>query len=207
MKPHLSRRLRGFTLVELLVVIAIIAVLAGAGFAAARAAIDKANKTTALATIIAIENGVNQFYSEYGALPTEDSTDGSEDAPPIDTGNNAKGQEFLNVMLGLDEGGASPLNTRGTKFMDVREGKAKGNKGTKGIIYNSTGKKALGLYDPWGGSYKVILDTGFDDRVDPKPKGGGGPQNPLNGRRVAAWSDGADGVDTTGKAIDDVKSW
>ena len=129
MKTHPSRRQRGFTLVELLVVIAIIAVLAGAGFAAARAAIDKANKTTALATIIAIENGVNQFYSEYGALPTDKSTDGSSDAPPIDTGNNADGQEFLNIMLGLDEQANPPLNTRGTKFMDLKEGKAKGSKG------------------------------------------------------------------------------
>ncbi len=207
MKTHPSRRQRGFTLVELLVVIAIIAVLAGAGFAAARAAIEKANKATALATIVAIENGVNQFYSEYGALPTEDSTDGATDAQPIDTGNNAAGQEFLNIMLGLDEKANPPLNTRGIKFMDLKEGKAKGSKGIKGIIYDSTGKKALGLYDPWGGSYKIILDTGFDDRVDPKPKGGGAPKNPLNGRRVAAWSDGADGVDSSGKASDDVKNW
>ncbi|MES2474595.1 MAG: prepilin-type N-terminal cleavage/methylation domain-containing protein [Verrucomicrobiota bacterium] len=207
MKTHPSRRQSGFTLVELLVVIAIIAVLAGAGFAAARSAIDKANKTTALATIVAIEDAVNQFYSEYGAMPTDDATDGATDAQPIDTGNNAKGKEFLAVLLGLDETANPPLNTRGTKFLSVKEGKKKGKGGTKGVIYDSDGKSVVGLFDPWGGSYKVILDTGFDDRVDPEPKAKGGPQNPLNGRKAAAWSDGADGVDSTGKATDDVKNW
>ncbi len=200
MKTHPSRRQGGFTLVELLVVIAIIAVLAGAGFAAARAAIEKANKTTALATIVAIEDAVNQFYTEYGALPTDITTDGV-----VDTGNNADGQKFLNILLGK-ETVDPPLNTRGIKFLSVREGKAKGSGGTKGVIYNPDGT-AKGLYDPWGGSYKVILDADFDDRVDPKPKGGGGPASPLNSRRAAAWSDGADGVDTTGKAADDVKNW
>ena len=207
MKSHPSRRQRGFTLVELLVVIAIIAVLAGAGFAAARAAIDKANKTTALATVIAIEDAVNQFYTAYGAMPTDDATSGTTDAQPIDTGNNAKGQEFLNILLGLDETADPPLNARGIKFLSVKEGKKKGSGGTKGIIYESNGDSVIGLFDPWGGSYKVLMDTGFDERVQPKPKGGGGPKNPLNGRRSAAWSDGADGVDGTGKATDDVKNW
>lgn len=207
MKTHPSRRKRGFTLVELLVVIAIIAVLAGAGFAAARSAMEKANKVTALATIVAIEDAVNQFYTEYGAMPTDESTTGDADATPIDTGNNAKGKEFLTVLLGLNETADPPLNTRGIKFLSVKEGKKKGNGGTKGIIYDTDGKSVVGLYDPWGGSYKVLLDTGFDERLDPKPKGGGGPPSPLNGRRAAAWSDGADGVDGGGKAVDDVKNW
>jgi len=206
MKTHPSRRKDGFTLVELLVVIAIIAVLAGAGFAAGNAAIQRARKTTALADIVAIEKAVNEFYIEYGAMPTTDSTDGATDAEPIDM-KSTDGTQLLNVLLGLDETADPPLNTRGIKFLSVREGKKKGSGGIAGVIYAADGKTTEGLFDPWGGTYKVILDTGFDERVEPKPKGGGGPTNPLNGRRAAAWSDGADGVDGTGKATDDVKNW
>ncbi len=202
MKTHPSRRQDGFTLVELLVVIAIIAVLAGAGFAAGNAAIQKARRTTALADIVALEGAVNKFYSEYGAMPTTESTTGEADATEIDT-DSTEGRELLNILLGLDEEEDPPLNTRGIKFLEIKEGK--GDRG--GIIYEADGKSVKGLYDPWGGSYKIVLDTGFDERVQPKPKGGGGPTNPLNGRRSAAWSDGADGVDSTGKATDDVKNW
>ena len=70
MKTHPSAARTASPLVELLVVIAIIAVLAGAGFAAGNAAIQKAKKTTALATCTAIESAVNNFYTEYGAMPT-----------------------------------------------------------------------------------------------------------------------------------------
>ena len=71
MKTPLHPPPNGFTLVELLVVIAIIAVLAGAGFAAGNAAIQKAKKTTALATCTALESAVNNFYTEYGAMPSD----------------------------------------------------------------------------------------------------------------------------------------
>ncbi|RPJ32744.1 MAG: type II secretion system protein, partial [Verrucomicrobiaceae bacterium] len=75
MKLHASRRAHGFTLIELLVVIAIIAVLAGGGFAAGNAAIQKARKTTALATATAIETAVNNFYTEYGSMPKDGTSD------------------------------------------------------------------------------------------------------------------------------------
>ncbi|MEO5914150.1 MAG: type II secretion system protein [Luteolibacter sp.] len=206
MKTHPTRRKSGFTLVELLVVIAIIAVLAGAGFAAGNAAIQKARKTTALAACTAIDQAVSQFYAEYGAMPTKDTTSGETDAPALDTKTD---KEFLNILLGLNETANPPLNTRANKFLSVKEGKKKGTTdGTNGIIYNADGKTVLGLFDPWGGTYKVILDTGYDERVMPAPKGGGGPVNPLNGRHSATWSDGADGVGAAaGNAADDVKTW
>lgn len=199
MKTHLSRRKDGFTLVELLVVIAIIAVLAGAGFAAGNAAIQKAKKTTALATVVALESAVNSFYSEYGSMPTSATTDTEIDI------NKAEGKTLLTVLLGTEPGN-SPLNPRSIKFLSAREGKAKGTTGgSGGLVYSAGGGTTIqGLYDPWGGPYKVMLDCDYDEKITTAPTNGGGAT--LNGRRVAAWSEGAD-YNGAKKPADDVKNW
>lgn len=193
MKTHQSRRTHGFTLVELLVVIAIIAVLAGAGFAAITSAIARAKKAAALSTISAIESGVNNFYTEYASMPRQIAAD-----TQINTGD----VPFLNVMLGLEGNGSSVLNTRAVKFLSVREAKTRKQ---GGLVYNPGGSAVEGLYDPWGGTFEVMLDGDNDESVTPAPVGGGGRK--LNGRRCAVWSNGADGVNGGGSAADDVKSW
>jgi len=190
-------RARGFTLVELLVVISIIAVLAAAGFAVGQAAIQKARKVTALNTCTAIEGAVNYFFSEYGCMPKELTDDPST---PLNTKTDI---EFLNVLLGLPETANPPLNTRAIKFLTVKEGKAKKN----GLIYNTTGDKVVGLFDPWGGAYYVMLDGNFDEKIKVKVAASSA-QVTLNGRRVAVWSNGADCVNGVGgKVTDDVKTW
>lgn len=190
MKNHTFRRQRGFTLVELLVVIAIIAVLASAGFAAGNAALQKARRTAALATAIAIETAVNNFYTEYGSMPV----DGDEDTKVVQTDTDL---DFLRVLLGME----TTMNTRGIKFLSVKEGK--GNK--NGLIYTANGSNIRGLYDPWGGPFHVALDLNYDERIEVSPSAGG--KTTLNGRRVAVWSNGNDGVDGGGKGTDDVKTW
>jgi hypothetical protein len=90
------------------------------------------------------------------------------------------------------------LNPRSIKFLSVKEGKAKRN----GMIYTTTGVPD-GLYDPWGGPYKVVLDHDYDDIVEAAV---GGATSKLNGRKVAVWSEGAD-YKTDKKTADDVKTW
>ena len=197
MKTQMSRRPSGFTLVELLVVIAIIAVLAGAGFAAGNAAIQKAKRTTALATATALESAVANFYTEYGSMPTSASTDET-----LETGTSSgPGADLLKALLG-QETIAAPINTRGIKFLSVKEGKAKRN----GLMYGTGNPPAVeGLFDPWGGPYHITLDADYDEIVEAAPSAGG--KIKLNGRRAVAWSNGADGTKGGGKTADDVKTW
>lgn len=199
MKIPLPRRASGFTLVELLVVIAIIAVLASAGFAAGNAAIQKAKRVNAQAAATAIESAVNNFFTEYGTMPvlnlSQDTT--------IDTRNT----DILAVLLGV-ETGTEPLNVRAVKFLSVKEGKKKTGGGTDGLVYEGQNNRPTGMYDPWGGVYNIRLDGDYDEQITVKPKGTGAKEKVLNGRRVAVWSDGADGAaEGAGKAGDDVKTW
>ncbi len=194
MKTHSVRADRGFTLIELLVVIAIIAVLAGVGFSAGSSAIQKAKKTTCLAAATSIESAVANFYTEYGSMPSSLTSDTT-----VKT-NETAGINLLKTLLGMN----ADLNPRGIKFLSVKEGKANKN----GLIYNAAGTDVDGMYDPWGGPFNIILDLDYNEKLENvKPKGTGSSSVTLNGRRVAVWSDGADGVSATGKATDDVKTW
>jgi prepilin-type N-terminal cleavage/methylation domain-containing protein len=196
MKTRPIRRTSGFTLIELLVVISIIAVLAGGGFAAGNAAIQKAKRTTAMATCIALELAVNNFYTEYGTMPRENLTTDS------DVNTRTDGLALLNVLLGTETGN-TPLNPRKIKFLTVKQAKNRKD----GLVYNSTGTTLESLVDPWGGPFFVRLDGDYDERVDPKPAAS--PIAVLNGKRAAVWSNGADAAPngTGGKATDDVKTW
>ena len=192
-----SRRTRGFTLVELLVVMSIIAVLAAAGFGAVTRAIETARRAKALATCTALQAAVNDFYTEYNCPPKELTDDPSV---PLNTKTDL---EFLNVLLGLTETANPPLNLRAIKFLNVKEGKAKKD----GLIYSTTGDKIVGLFDPWGGPYYIMLDGNYDDKIKVKPAAAT-TQVTLNGRKVAVWTNGADCLNGVGgKASDDVKTW
>jgi prepilin-type N-terminal cleavage/methylation domain-containing protein len=200
MKIPTSRRSRGFTLIELLVVITIIAVLAAAGFGAGAAAIQKAKKTTAQSTAVALESAVNNFFTEYGSMPSTGTAD-------ADVKTNSKtGVELITVLLGKEKASDSMLNTRAINFLSVKTSKDKPSvtKPKDGLVYEDSGAPK-GLYDPWGGGYSVMLDLDFDEQVKPAPSGGG--TTTLQGKRVAVWSNGADGVVSGGKVTDDVKTW
>lgn len=194
-KTSASRPRRGFTLIELLVVIAIISVLAGAGFAAGAAALNRARKVTAQAAAVALEKAVNSYYSEYGGLPIPAGGTGR-----VETDRDAA---FLRVLLGDEPESANMLNPRGIKFLTVKEGKASGGEGGRdGLVYS--GNTVSGMFDPWGNGYTVILDVDFEDRLTFQTPDG--RSTTLNGRRVAVFSPGApEGENITGATL--VKTW
>jgi len=204
MKTTIIHRARGFTLIELLVVIFIIAVLASLGFTAGNAAIQRARKTSALNTATAIEQAVNNFFNEYGYLPSSGSAD-----LVIKTDDPALGKGLILVLSGQEPVAATMLNTKNINFLTVKEGKESGTRGKDGMIYDASGVP-LAIYDPWGGPYMVALDLGYDEKINfntlsPKPKAHS--TRTLNSRKVAVWSDGADWENPASTGADDVVTW
>ena len=148
--------------------------------------INRARKVTALAVETALESAITTFFIEYGKLAST-TTELKTDSP--------EGIQLLTVLLGLEKSD-TPLNLRDIKFLAVKEGKNKRG----GIIYNASGTPE-GLFDPWGSPYTVELDTDNDEVL--RFVLGGKPVD-LKGRRVAAYSPGADGKPGTS---DDVTTW
>ena len=160
---------------------ALLPILAAAGFAAGNAAITKAQRVTTLVTAVGIESAVSNYMTEYGTMPSEGSSD--------KTLMTSTDPELLEVLLGLED----KLNTRSIKFLSVKEGREQKN----GLVFSADGGNIVGLYDPWGGGYKVRLDLDSDEKVDVGSE-------TLDNRRVAVWSDGPDRRTGT---KDDVKTW
>lgn len=156
-------------------------ILSMVGYAVGNSAIKEARKTTCRAAAIGIESAINNFYSEYGCMPQ----DGVSDATVTTDVDSA----ILEVLLGLN----TTLNTRGVKFLSVKEGED----GKNGLIYGTAGVRVLGLYDPWGGGYKIRMDLDYDEKLDVKGE-------ILEGQRAAVWSDGPDRKSYT---EDDIRTW
>jgi len=189
---------RGFTLIELLVVIAIIAVLAAAGFAGGIAAMNKAKKVSAQSVATSIATSVEQFYTEYSALPDVGTASGDATALSTDTGGD--GVKVLNILAG-QESIASPQNARKIRFFSAKE--AKGNR--DGAKYVGTSNEFAGLFDPWGKPYFIELDANYDHTLTFKPNTKTSSFT-LRGRKVAVYSLGvADSGDTADNKL--AKSW
>ena len=176
--PSHSSSSKGFTLIELLVVIAIIAVLASAGFAVGPAMINKAKRTSAQATAVSIANAVDQFYTEYSALP-DPGTNSSD--TQFDT-SQSTGVKLLEILAGIEV----TQNPRKIRFLTAKEAK----NGKDGIEYGSGGTSISKLTDPWGQPYYIRLDYDYDERMTVSPANS--PASTLNGRRVAVYSLGVD---------------
>jgi prepilin-type N-terminal cleavage/methylation domain-containing protein len=190
--PSHTSSSKGFTLIELLVVIAIIAVLASAGFAGGAAIMNKARKTSAQAAAVSIAQAVDNFYTEYSALP--DPASNSADAV-FDT-TQATGVKLLDILAGNDV----VQNPRKIRFLSGKEAK----NGKDGIVYGSGGTSISKMTDPWGQAFFIVLDYDYDERLNVSPKKA--TAAPLNGKRVAVYSNGTKD-EAAANASTLVKTW
>jgi prepilin-type N-terminal cleavage/methylation domain-containing protein len=193
---------KGFTLVELLVVIAIIAVLASAGFAVGPAMMNRAKKLSAQAGATSLATAVEQFYTEYSALPDVGT------GAPLPTNLGGDGVELLNILVGQEDGN-EPQNPRKIRFFSAKEAKGTGTNARDGLLYSSDDKTISAFVDPWGEPYYIVMDNesdteGYDELLQFTPK----DNSPVTvrGRSVAVFSLGVD-KNSKSNAKTLVKTW
>ena len=136
-----------FTLIELLVVIAIIGILMSLLFPAVNAAIDAAKKAQAKNDVTQIATAITAYYTEYGKLPP----DTYQAANTVDKTFGAVSNGIIGTLMG-----ATNDNPRQIVFLEVSDVSTK--KGKSGLS-NGT------FIDPWGNSYQIALDYGYDNHV------------------------------------------
>lgn len=193
MKKQPLRKHNGFTLVELLIVIAIIMVLAALGFAGVQTAMKRAKTVQSLNIATNLAMGIQNFYDEYGSLPTSNAT-----TAEIST-DSGEGVNLLRVLLAQEANSGSALNTKYTNFLTIKT--AKGRKA--GLDYGNSGTTALGLYDAWGEPFYVVFDDDYNDEIENPIKVGNDPTI-IRGAKAIVYSKGAD---RNKRTKDDVKSF
>lgn len=195
---------RGFTLVELLVVIVIIVILAALGFAVSTGVLQKAKMVSSQSSATNLANSVEAFYSEYNVLPSPFAGAPDDDNATAFKTDATDGIEVLEVLSRMEDDTDDMQNDRKLLFLNVREAE-KGR--SNGIVYNSTGDGVVGLFDSWGQPFYIVMDYGYDSRLQfPVETSAYSYNVTLNNKRVAVYSLGTD-VPGDAKRKYLVKTW
>jgi prepilin-type N-terminal cleavage/methylation domain-containing protein len=194
-----TARPRGFTLIELLVVISIIALLVTGAFGAYGFIMEKAKRSEAQSTCMAVSTGIDNFFTEYDMLPQPISATKGTDC---DTDTSAE-EGLVMILKGLDE----TQNPRKQDFLgDIKDAKMagtrEGERKVGGLIREG---ETIQLVDPWGYHFKVTLDLDMDKKVvNPDEDAVASGITDLH-KTALVWSIGKDGDPKIWK--DNVASW
>lgn len=150
-------------------------------YAGIKSAVNKAHNVQTRHAASEIEMAVQNFFDEYGALPSNATSDA--------TFSSNKDTAMFEALLGDDK----TLNPKSLRFLSMKVGKDMKN----GVIYDASGTSIIGIFDPWGGAYNVRLDLDYDDQIEVNGE-------TIKGCRAVVWSNGPDQKEGT---PDDIKSW
>lgn len=134
-----------------------------------------------------IGSAVTSYYYDNNTLPVPATTKATPGGTVFST-DSPEGLEVVNQLAGH--------NPRGVKYLIPKEAKEKKD----GAVYDASGSRITGLYDPWGNPYMIALDTNYEEKITIPFK------IPvfINGKRCSVYSAGQDGVFET---KDDIKTW
>jgi len=159
----IPRLKKGFTLIELLVVIAILAGLASISIPTILGAMVTAKETTTRQKCIDIIQAIDNYQNDYnGNLPFT-----GENIEPDDNNqfvlNTANGEDanILAVLSNREKGDEERLNPDRNVYLrsDLSDDPI------NGLYINK--ENQLGLFDPWGKPYYIIISDENDGCIDP----------------------------------------
>lgn len=197
-----TQRKMGFTLVELLVTMVIVGVLMGMLFPAITGAIRKGKKNQAEGDVRAIVTAWQQYYAEYGRWPVSEGRF-MRLGGFVQNGGEA-GQSFAAVDgIKMSEGVLESIMYPDASLMGKSFDAAVQSYNPKRLqLMERKQSDVLDMLDPWGNTYRFLLDVNGDGKVQWDP--GGGADLITVYTPCIAWSMGPDGERNTG---DDVRSW
>jgi type II secretory pathway pseudopilin PulG len=138
--------------------IGVIGVLAALLLPAVSSAKNAAQKAMAKNDVVQIATAINAYYTEYGKFPS-----GPKSSRRVEG-------DLLAALTGVQ----NKDNPRGIIFIEVQPAKT----GRSGI-------KNGAFVDPWGGSYKVIVDANYDSQITLDAQMG----SKIIRKNVAVWND------------------
>lgn len=161
---YISHRSKGFTLIELIVVIAILATLASIAYPTYMSFMDDAKRTSSAKTCADIVEAVTRFRSDNnGMLPyTADAVKPDKNDQIFLKTADGEDADMLKILTNREEDEDNRLNSlkefylRSTEVEEPVDG-----------LYTNPNNDELGLYDPWGNPYYVVLCEEEDGCLDP----------------------------------------
>ena len=157
-----AKKYSGFTLIELIVVIMILATLAGIAYPAIMGFMENGRIATANKVCSDIVAGVEQFKQDNNGIlpyyPNRMKPDRDDQVYLITLPNKEAG--LLGILTGYEDSGER-LNTTGEAYIKP----TKVESPIDGLYGESNDE--LGLYDPWGQPYYIVLSESTQGSIDP----------------------------------------
>ncbi len=161
---YISHRSKGFTLIELIVVIAILATLASIAYPAYMSFMDDAKRTSSAKTCADIVEAVTRFRTDNnGLLPYRvDAVKPDNNDQIFLKTADGEDADLLKILTNREDDEDNRINSlkeyylRSTEVEEPVDG-----------LFTSQESGELGLYDPWGNPYYIVLCEEEEGCLDP----------------------------------------